>query len=259
MLDEIIRYKRSRIDRIKSSAEIGRIEAMVESFPPVVSLKESLQSEDAVSIIAEIKRKSPSRGIIAENINVEEIARIYERAGAGGISVLTEDGFFSGSNGDLMRAKRVTSLPVLRKDFIIHECQIWESREIGADAVLLIVKILPRKTLANLYSLAVKLGLEAVIEVHDRLELDQALELCPQLIGINNRNLVTFETDLGVFESLVQYVPGETAAICESGISCREDITRIQDCGAAAALVGESIMAHSNPFHKICELRGVSP
>jgi indole-3-glycerol phosphate synthase len=259
MLDQIVSYKRSQLEAIDKTAGIKMMEAMISGLPPTVSLKEKLKAESDISIIAEIKRQSPSRGMLNTQMGIAELAQSYERAGAAAISVLTEDKFFRGSSGDLITARRNTSLPILRKDFIIDEYQVWESRVIWADAVLLIVSVLSDVELSQFNRLAQTLDLDVIIEVHDRNELDRALSLNPHIIGINNRNLATFETDLKNFESLAAAIPANTLTIGESGIHTRDDILFLKDRGADAVLIGESIIVSPDPYVKICELRGTTP
>jgi len=259
MLDQIVSYKRSQLDAIDKTAGIKTMEAMIGNLPPTISFRERLQAEPDVSIIAEIKRQSPSRGTLNTHLGIIELVRSYERAGAAAISVLTEGRFFGGCPNDLVTVRKNTSLPILRKDFIIDEYQVWESRVIGADAILLIVSVLSGAELAQLSQLAKTLDLDVVIEVHDRNELDVALSLCPRIIGINNRNLATFETDLTTFESLAAAIPADTLTISESGVFSRDDILFLKERGADAVLVGESIIVSPDPYLKIRELRGMTP
>jgi indole-3-glycerol phosphate synthase len=256
MLDQIIAHKRSWLDAIDRISEIRNLEGRIGHLPPTIGFKESLQTNSDIAIIAEIKRMSPSKGILKMHIELPHLVRLYEKAGARAISVLTEDKFFGGSPDDLMIAKGNTSLPVLRKDFIIDEYQAWESRAMGADAVLLIARILSAADLTRLHQLARSLDLDVVVEVHDRAELDRALPLSPDIVGINTRNLATFGTDLTIFESLAAEVPPGILIIAESGVHTRGDVLYLKERGADAVLVGESIMTSADPFRKICELRG---
>ncbi|MCX6830871.1 MAG: indole-3-glycerol phosphate synthase TrpC [candidate division Zixibacteria bacterium] len=259
MLEQIVSYKRSQLDAIDTTAGIKMMEAMIGNLPPTISFRAKLQAEPDISIIAEIKRHSPSRGTLNTHLGIIELVRSYERAGAAAISVLTEDRFFRGCPDDLVTTRSNTSLPILRKDFIIDEYQVWESRVIGADAILLIVSVLSGAELARLSRLAQALDLDVITEVHDRSELDVALSLCPRIIGINNRNLATFETDLTTFESLASVVPADTLTISESGVFSRDDILFLKERGADAVLVGESIIVSPDPYLKIRELRGTTP
>jgi indole-3-glycerol phosphate synthase len=221
-------------------------------------LKDSLQSEKQVSIIAEIKRRSPSKGELASDLQAVETALTYERAGARAISVLTEEEFFAGSPEDLIEVNHEIKLPILRKDFILDEFQIWESRFIGADAILLIASILETRKLADLYSLAYGIGLEVLVEIHDEDDLEKTIDIRPQIVGINNRNLKTFTVDLKTTESLRSLIPNEAVCVSESGIRTREDIIRLQQCGVDAVLVGEELVTSSDPFKKIQQLRGMT-
>ena len=175
------------------------------------------------------------------------------------ISGLTEDRYFRGSSDDLITARRNTSLPILRKDFIIDEYQVWESRVIRADAILLIVSVLSNAELSKFNRLAQTLNLDVIFEVHDRSELDRALSLNPRLVGVNNRNLATFETDLKTFELLAAKIPAGTITISESGVHSRDDILFLKEHGADAVLIGESIIASTDPHARIRELRGLTP
>lgn len=257
MLNEIVAYKRKQLQGIAIIPEIDKFKSIIESMPPAISMKKSLKSERGTSIIAEIKRRSPSKGVLISEIDVKSMAEFYERAGARAISVLTEDKFFGGSIEDLITVKKSTSLPVLRKDFIIDEYQIWQSRAIGADAILIIVKILTSDELHHFCYLARQLGLEIIVEVHNAAEMGIANTLKPNMIGINNRDLLSFKTDIKTFETLVDNMPYNTLSVSESGIFTRSDILYLQSWGADAVLVGEGIITSPDPYSKICELRGI--
>ena len=197
---------------------------------------------EALGLIAEVKKASPSAGVIAEAFDPVAIARAYESAGAHALSVLTDRDFFQGSLAFLNRIRSEVTLPLLRKDFIIHEVQLAEASVAGADAVLLIVAALEQERLEALYEEALRLQLEVLVEVHDATELDRALDLGASLIGINNRNLTTFEVDLATTESLSEEVPEGVILVCESGIKTRADCQRAFDSGCNAILVGETLM-----------------
>jgi indole-3-glycerol phosphate synthase len=258
MLDQIVSYKRSQLEAIDKTASIKIMEALIGNLPPTIGFERKLRAEADIAIIAEIKRQSPSRGMLNAHMGVIELVSLYERAGAAAISVLTEDKFFRGCANDLVTARSNTSLPILRKDFIIDEYQVWESRVIGADAILLIVSVLSDAELSQFSRLAQTLDLDVLIEVHNRSELDRALSLKPRIIGINNRNLATFETDLRTFESLAASIPVDTLVISESGVHSRDDILFLKGRGADAVLIGESIIVSPDPYLKICELRGIT-
>lgn len=200
-----------------------------------------------LALIAEVKKASPSAGIICPDFDPVRIAREYEAAGAACVSVLTDEKFFQGSLLHLAMIRSVVSLPLLRKDFIIDERQIWEAVTHGADAILLIVRILDDKALKQLHDVAVGVGLAALVEVHDEAELDRALSAGARLIGVNNRDLDTFEVDLGVTERLAAKIARhpeakEKLVVAESGIHTRADVERVQRAGAGAILVGEALL-----------------
>ncbi len=208
----------------------------------------------APAIIAEIKRSSPSRGRIAERCEPAHIARQYEAAGASALSVLTDKQFFEGSLEDLEGARAASSLPVLRKDFTLDVYHLWQAAAHGADAVLLIVAILPQDQLRNLIEHASDLALDAVVEVHDESELDRALEAGAELIGVNNRDLQTFEVSLDTSLRLARRMPPGVLAISESGIRSAKDILRLSAAGFRAFLIGESLMRHPDPGAALASL-----
>ena len=232
-----------------------------------------------LALIAEVKKASPSAGLICPNFDPVRIAREFEAAGATCLSVLTDEKFFQGSLDYLRQIRSAVKLPLLRKDFIIDERQILEAIEWGADAILLIVAILTDAELAKFHALAVEAGLAALVEVHDEEELERALKISPQLLGVNNRNLKTFKVDLATTENLARKLedgnlklagaPVQSAAsrlptpasstpllVAESGIHARADVDRLARCGAAAMLVGESLVKHGDIAAKVRELMG---
>lgn len=215
-----------------------------------------------LALIAEVKKASPSAGIICPDFDPVRIAKEYEAAGASCLSVLTDEKYFQGSLDYLRQIRAAVKLPLLRKDFIIDERQILEAIEWGADAILLIVAILTDAQLARFHSLAIEAGLAALVEVHDEAELERALKISPALIGVNNRNLKTFQVDLGVTERLAAKVRASSMIhhasllVAESGIHTRADVDRLQQCGAGAILVGESLMKHGDIATKVRELLG---
>ena len=215
-------------------------------------LTESKQGRPAV--IAELKKASPSRGIIRENFVASDIAQDFAVAGAACLSVLTDRQFFQGSNEYLVQARTECTLPVLRKDFTIDTYQVFEARAIGADCILLIAAILDAANLKTLSDLAGELGLDVLIEVHNPDELEMALALNPRLIGINNRNLHTFTVSLDTTIDLMERIPEEIPVISESGIAKRDDVNRLTDAGVKGFLVGESLMADANPGQRLKQL-----
>ena len=217
------------------------------------------RGSDSLGLIAEVKKASPSVGIIAESFDPILIAKAYESAGAHAVSVLTDETFFKGSLGYLSRIRSEIALPLLRKDFIIHEAQIFEAICAGADAILLIVAALEQKQLAALYKIAIDFQLDVLVEVHTLEEMDRALDLEVKLIGINNRNLTTFQTDLHTTEELSEQAPEDVLLVSESGIKTAVDTKRILECGCNAILVGETLMRADDIHATVQELIGVSP
>ncbi len=219
----------------------------------------STQAAARMALIAEVKKASPSAGVICPNFDPVRIAREYEAAGAACLSVLTDEKFFQGSLEYLRQIRDAVKLPLLRKDFIIDERQILEAIEWGADAILLIVAILSDEQLARFHALAAEAGLAVLVEVHDEAELDRALKISPTLIGVNNRNLKTFQVDLGTTERLAEVIGTRENApmlVAESGIHARADVERLQRCGARAILVGESLVKQGDIAAKVRELLG---
>jgi len=198
------------------------------------------------ALIAEIKKKSPSKGIIRQNFEPVEIARAYEAAGATCLSILTDEKFFAGKNEYLQEVKKISKLPILRKDFIINEYQIYQTKALGADCLLLIMSILKPSEAITLEKTAHDLGLDVLIEVHTEKELEQALKLKSKLIGINNRNLDTFEVSLDIGKNLAKLIPGGYIKICESGIYKNSEILYMMDHGFSGFLVGESLMREAD-------------
>jgi indole-3-glycerol phosphate synthase len=214
------------------------------------------QGAPGIALIAEVKKASPSAGIICNDFDPVRIAKEYETAGANCLSVLTDERFFQGSLDYLRQIRAAVKLPLLRKDFIIDERQILEAIEWGADAILLIVSILSDGQLKKFHSLATEAGLAALVEVHDAAELERALKLGAELIGVNNRDLKTFTVDLGTTEKLAGKLSEEKILVAESGIHTRADVERLRKCGARAILVGESLLRGGDIGKKVRELLG---
>lgn len=211
-----------------------------------------------IALIAEVKKASPSAGIICKDFDPVRIAKEYEAAGANCLSVLTDEKFFQGALDYLRQIRAAVELPLLRKDFIIDERQILEAIEWGADAILLIVSILSDAQLQKFHSLATEAGLAALVEVHDAAELDRALKTGAELIGVNNRDLKTFTVDLATTENLAGRLKGEKVLVAESGIHTRADVERLKECGAKAILVGESLLRGGDIQTKVRQLLGRS-
>jgi indole-3-glycerol phosphate synthase len=209
-----------------------------------------------LALIAEVKKASPSAGVIAEDFDPVAIATAYAAAGAHAISVLTDEQFFQGHLRYLKEVRDAVTIPVLRKDFTIHEVQIFEAAVAGADAILLIVAALDDATLRRLFAAADTCQLDAVVEVHNFEEMDRAIDLGARIIGINNRDLATFQVDLGTTERLSEEAPPEVILISESGLKTREDTQRVADCGCDAILVGEALMRSGDIAGSVAELLG---
>ena len=246
VLDEIIAHKRTEVATRKQRTSPNSIKSAVGDSPPIRGFREALDVPGA-SVIAEIKRASPSKGVIREDFDPSEIAASYEQHGAACLSVLTDERFFQGSDTALSTAREKTRLPVLRKDFIVDEYQIYETRVLPADCLLLIVSALDHAQLKSFHEIGMGLGLTVLVEVHNESELEMALSIDAHLIGVNNRDLRTFHTDLSVTERLVQQIPKSVKVVSESGIHRREDVVRILACGVDAFLVGEAFMRASDP------------
>jgi indole-3-glycerol phosphate synthase len=221
------------------------------------SLAGALQGE-GVRVIAEIKRASPSRGAINMDIDPAALARAYEQGGAAALSVLTEPNWFKGSAADLLAARAAVRLPVLRKDFILCDYQVYESVAMGADAILLIVRILSQDQLAHLYRLAVSLKIDVLVEVHDAADMGRVAGLGCRLVGINNRDLAAFKTDVSVATSLMRHLPSGMIPVAASGIETRADIDRNLECGIRCFLIGEGLVRSADPAALLRQLRGAS-
>jgi indole-3-glycerol phosphate synthase len=255
ILDEILAVKRSELAETRRRA--GELARRAASAPAPRGFRRALLARGgAPRVIAELKRRSPSKGEIRADFDPVAIARAYEAGGAAALSVLTDERFFGGSLAVLEAVRAATALPLLRKDFVIDPVQIDEARAAGADAVLLIVAALPKPELEELHAHAVALGLDVLVEVHDEAELDAAKGVGADLIGINNRDLRTFVTDLAVTERLAKRVPQGALVVAESGIFGPEDVARLQRAGAAAFLVGESLMREADPGRALRRLLG---
>jgi indole-3-glycerol phosphate synthase len=251
-LDRIVSSVLARLEERKRRVPIGEL-ATAAAPRARSSLAEALRAPD-LSLIAEVKRASPSKGPIRPGLAVGPLVAAYGAAGARAVSVLTEEEHFSGSPGDLRAAAAATRLPLLRKDFILDEYQIHEARAWGADAVLLIAALLPDDTLGRLARLAIGLGLDVLLEVHDRAEMMRALPFGEVIIGINNRDLRTFAVSLETTLGLVGLVPPERLVVSESGIRTHADIVRLAACGVNGVLVGESLLRNPDVGTAVAEL-----
>lgn len=250
ILDRIVERKREEIAEGKRRFSLGELESMAASRGRARGFISRLYNsvhEGRPAVIAEIKKASPSQGVIRENFDPVDIARRYQAAGASALSVLTDRDFFQGHEDYLQAARNAVELPVLRKDFIIDPWQVFETRAMGADAVLLIVAALTDAQLDELYRAAQRAGCDVLVEVHTGEELERALKLNVELIGINNRNLHTFETHLDTTLELAERVPGDHLVITESGIHTRADVALMRKNGINGFLVGEAFMRADDP------------
>jgi len=253
ILEQIVERKRARLEEAKRGFPLDRL---LSELPTVIGGGRfvSALNRDAVNVIAEIKRRSPSRGVIRENFDPINIAINYTAYGAAAISCLTEEDFFGGSLDHLRRARDVTPLPLLRKDFIFDEYQVYEAAHAGADAILLIAAILDGPRLNDLLKAAYSVGLDALVEVHDRGDVEKAFCYDVRLLGVNNRNLRTLETTLQTSFNLASELPKEVTLVSESGIRTREDIERLRAAGFHAFLIGEELMKAENEGKALREL-----
>jgi len=255
ILDKIVARKRERLEEAKLHVPLRELKASMPTIGGKGILGPKLR-RDGINIIAEIKRRSPSKGVIRENFDPVSIARSYSKNGAAAISCLTEEDFFDGSLAHLRAVREVSPLPILRKDFIFDGYQIYEALHAGADAILLIAAMLDGEQFKDLLQLAYGLGLDALVEIHDRAELDKVMQYDVRLLGINNRNLRTFETTLDTSVELAADLPKTITLVSESGIRTREDIDRLRAAGFHAFLIGEELMRAENEGDALKDLIG---
>lgn len=253
ILEQIVARKRERLEEAKRNVSFGELAA---SAPTSIGAGRFIRPlrRDGVNIIAEVKRRSPSKGVIRESFDPVSIARNYTAGGAAAISVLTEEDFFDGSLETLQRVREATDRPLLRKDFIFDEYQLYEALHAGADAVLLIAAMLDGPQFGDLSQSARMLGLDVLVEIHDRAELDKVMRYDPRLLGINNRNLRTFATTLDTSLELAADLPKEITLVSESSIRTREDIGRLRAAGFHAFLIGEELMRAADEGKALREL-----
>lgn len=242
----------------RASAARATVEREADArMPRGNAFRETLRAP-GVRVIAECKRRSPSRGILRARYDAAAIAAAYEAAGAAAISVLTEPAFFDGKLDHLRAVRQATTLPVLRKDFIVTDFQVLEARAVGADAVLLIVAALDDNALRQLIQVATSLGLAALVEIHDRAELVRALEANASMIGVNSRNLRTLDVQPELFDELILGIPSEVVAVAESGLKSAEDLRRLRAAGFDGFLIGERLMLDANPGQVLSDLRAAA-
>ncbi len=257
ILRRILERKAEEVAARCRTVSIDELERQLQTAPPLRDFMDSMKRSIAAgrpAVIAEIKKASPSRGVLREDFDPAGIARSYEQGGASCLSVLTDIDFFQGADAYLQQARAACALPVLRKDFTIDPYQVYEARVLGADCILLIVAALEDSRLQQLSLLARQLGMAALVEVHDAGELDRALRLDAPLIGINNRNLRTFETSLSTTLDLLDRIPADRLVVTESGIHTTEDVALMRSRGVHAFLVGEAFMKADDPGGRLAEL-----
>jgi len=241
VLDKICADKLAHIERMKAQTPLAALEEQIKHRPPTLGFIKALQ-KSSPALIAEVKKASPSKGIIRENFNAVEIAKIYESNGAACLSVLTDEPYFQGRDEYLTEIRKSVNIPLLRKDFMLDEYQIFEARALGADCILLIMATLTDEQAQSLYQLATRLSLDTLFEVHDEGELQRCLALNPKMVGVNNRNLKTLDVDLGVGLSLAASMPDHILKVAESGITDYETLETFNAAGFNAFLIGESLM-----------------
>ncbi len=260
ILDDIIKGKEEELKKSKLYFPVARLkEKIKEAYPPRDFRKAISASReiDDIRIIAEVKRASPSKGLLRTPFFPMEIAKEYQLNGASAISVITEEKYFLGKLDFLVPIRLHLKLPVLRKDFIFDPYQVYESRAANADAILLIVSILGKEKLKDMLALSAELGMAALVEVHDEKELETAVEAGADIIGINNRDLKTFEVDIATTLRLAPMAPEDAILVSESGISSLDDVIALRKAGVDAMLVGETLLTDKNPGRKLKELRGL--
>jgi indole-3-glycerol phosphate synthase len=260
ILSRILDWKRHEVAQARQALPLGELRQRLTDLPPTRGFRQALQGRERLGtrIIAEIKKASPSAGLIRADFDPVAIATTYARHGAAAISILTDEKFFQGQLAYLTAVRQAVPLPLLRKDFVIDPYQLYEARLAGADAVLLIAAALDVRALTDLAVLSLELGLEPLVEVHTAAEIEKALECPCRVIGINNRNLHTFHTDIATTVALLPNIPEGYVVVSESGLQDRPTIAQLEAHGVAAFLIGESLMREADMGAKLAALRGAS-
>lgn len=259
ILERIVEAKREEVASRKAMVPLRDLQAQIQDLPPPRDFHHALQRRSrggGIRLIAEVKRASPSQGIIRQDLNLEQIVRAYSTAGAVALSVLTDEPFFGGSLHDLAQVKAIVSLPILRKDFILDPYQVYETRRSGADAILLIAAVLDTQPLQDLLALSQELGLHPFTEVHNSEELHRAVAAKAPIVGINNRDLKTFHVSLETTFLLLPEIPPDRVVVSESGITDRTEVGRLEAAGVDAILVGEGLLRARDVAAKARELLG---
>ncbi len=254
ILEKIIETKSLEVKNLKKHLKRLRLES--DKVSPPRDFLNSLMSDDLVGVIAEVKRRSPGAGAIRPKLNPVSLATDYESSGAVALSILTDTKYFGGTLKDLREVRNFVGLPILRKDFIIDESQIYESLVSGADAILLIASVLDDEQLRDYREMAESLGMAALIEAHDLSEVERGLSAGASLLGINNRNLKTFDTNLKTTIDLIRGIPPEVVLVSESGVHSKEDVSMLGEAGVDAVLVGESLLRKDDPGKGVRNLSG---
>lgn len=263
MLSRILKTKKEEVEYLKTKTPVSELKSRIRDMEGTRGFLKALKEDEGqkgrtTKIIAEVKKASPSKGIIREDFNPLKISEIYQENGASAISVLTDKEFFQGDINYLSDIKKIVTLPLLRKDFIISEYQVFESRAYGADAFLLIAAILEKSQLVDYMHLGIELLMTPLIEVHTKNELNDVLSVKADLIGINNRDLDTFKVDMKTTEKLMEHIPEGITVVSESGIEKRDDILHLEEIGVDVFLIGESLMKEKDIGKKLKELIGIS-
>ena len=251
VLDSIIEGVRE--DLAARRLPLAELQELLEQAPPPIA---PIFPKELISVIAEVKRKSPSKGELADIPEPAKLATQYQAAGAAAVSVLTEQRRFNGSLADFDAVRKEITLPMLRKDFMVDEYQFYEARAHGADLVLLIVAGLSKSQLSDYFSLANELGMKSLVEVHTNEELESAMAINPELVGVNSRNLKTLEVDASAFSELIPRIPNQLIKVAESGIATRKDVEFAERAGANVILVGEALVKAGDPIRSMTELLG---
>jgi indole-3-glycerol phosphate synthase len=257
ILDTIIAHTREKLDAKRRRVPLGDIKARAADAATTLGFERALTAGVGIRLIAEVKKASPSQGVIREDFDPVRIAQIYEASGASCLSVLTENKFFQGNLGYLGRIRKTVKLPLLRKDFIIDEYQIHEARAAGADAILLIAACLDKNQIQDYLGIASGIGLDAIVESHTSQELDRSLIAGASLVGINNRDLTNFSVNLQTTFDLLKDIPEDRTVVSESGIKTRDDVVKLHQAGADAVLVGEVLMREQDIGSKVKDLLGI--
>lgn len=256
ILHTIVNHKHKELEQDQRRLPLAALKEKLKDQPPTRDFRSVLSVPNRINLIAEVKKKSPSKGILREDFDPVAIAGTYAAAGASAVSVLTDAEFFDGHLSHLTAIRRAVNIPLLRKDFTVDLYQIYQARLAGADAILLIAAILTLAQLREFTQIAKTLNLASLVEVHTEKELELALRADAEIFGVNNRNLETFETDIVTTFRLIESIPADKIVVSESGIYTREDVEALRDAGVNAILVGESLMRSPDIKHKIKELLG---